>query len=48
MITIILAVTFLAALGLIAVLAHAIRIARQIATPRPALAAQAAATDPVA
>lgn len=45
MITIILALTFLSAVGLVAVLAQAIRIARQAAAAKPALAARAAASN---
>jgi hypothetical protein len=44
-ITIILALTFLSAVGLCALLAQAIRIARRAASPKPALAAHAAASD---
>ena len=45
MLTIILALTFLAAVGIGAVLMQAIRIARQAANPKPALTASAAASD---
>ena len=42
---IILALTFLSAAGIGAVLVQAIRIARQAADPKPALATHAAASD---
>ena len=45
MITIILAVTFLAAAGLVAVLGLAIRTARNLAAPKPVLLARAGASD---
>jgi uncharacterized membrane protein YcaP (DUF421 family) len=45
MITIILAVTFLAAVGLVAVLGLAIRTARNLADPKPVVLARAGASD---
>jgi hypothetical protein len=45
MITIILAVTFLAAVGLVAVLGLAIRTARNLAAPKAPVLARAGAAD---